>query len=75
MIKYHGDRLWSKVQVMVASILWGLLVAFVAVKVTEGLSGPVQTLVRVVIFLLGFTSLDIGIKREKLDEEEVKSHE
>ena len=62
MIKYRGDRLWIKVQLGLASVLWGLLVAFVTVKVTEPLTGWIVTPLRILIFLMGFTSLDIGVK-------------
>ena len=61
MIKYRGDRLWAKISLGVVSILWGLLVAFVVVKVTEHLTGWIVTPLRILIFLIGFTALDIGI--------------
>ena len=71
MIKYHGDRLWTKMTLGVASILWGLLVAFVTIKVTEPLTGWIVTPLRILIFLLGFTSLDIGVRKsEKAEVEE-----
>ena len=72
MIKYRGDRLWAKITLGVASILWGFLVAFVAVKVTEHLTGWFVTPLRILIFLFGFISLDIGIRKsEKTEGEEL----
>lgn len=63
MIKYHGDRLWVKIQLALAALLWGLLVAFITVKVTEHLTGWIVTPLRLLVFLLGYTTLDIGVKQ------------
>ena len=64
MIKYRGDRLWAKLQLAMASILWGFLVAYITARVVERLPQGVRGFMGVVLFLIGFFSLDISIKGE-----------
>jgi hypothetical protein len=72
MIKYHGDRLWVKAQLMVASILWGLIVAVAAVKVTQHLGDPLRIVLRMVLFFVGYSILEISVKQVAPEE---TSHE
>jgi hypothetical protein len=70
MIKYHGDRLWVKLKLGVASILWGILVAVVSIQITQSFDeGPIRSILRVMIWLLGFTALDITARKVDPEEE------
>lgn len=64
MIKYRGDQLYVKIQLFLASISWGLINAWFAIKITSPLTGWIVTPLRFLVFILGFFSLSISVNKK-----------
>ena len=66
MKKYLADELRIKILYTIYSFVWGLLVAGVTVYIIQPVPKPFRGFFGVVIFLLGYTSLDIQVKGERV---------
>lgn len=64
MKKYLADELFIKIQFFIYSFVWGLLIAGVTVVIIQPLPDAYRGLVGVLMFLIGYSSLDIRVRRE-----------
>lgn len=65
MKKYLADELFIKIQLVIFSFVWGLLVAVVTAVIIQPLPESYRGLVGVVLFLIGYFSLEIRVMGER----------
>lgn len=68
MRRHIGDKLWVQIQLAGASLLWGLIVAVITAQIVRPLPDWWRGLIGVIIFVLGFTALEITVKKYSPDE-------
>lgn len=64
---YHANRLWLWIQYFTISIIWGIIIAFVTIKFTAHLEGPFLIPIRILVFILGYSILDIRMREKELE--------
>ena len=73
MKRYLTKKDGIKIQLAIASILWGLLVAIISAQVVSPLPDWLRVPAFLGVFYFGFRTLEISVKKSGLDEEESSS--